>query len=283
MIHIVFQESDVAVLQNAFALDDSFSGQVIQIKDDFAVGPLFGIDTSEGWANRENWWRALIEQSPYSNELVGSFDDRITVKDILAKLSENEDEEAWIWMGGNAHDVCGYFWLVGQLKAFTGRIKILYLNNLPFINEKGNLFYPTALHEIQPKEFLKARKLCRNVTLSEFEIDPDEWKKMMEENATVRILEGGKKITGKDEDFYDEDVLNGLTKEWQRGNRAMHNLLAKMKIKTGNVFLLWRMYKLAESQIVEINGDPAKGWKDFEVRLKTTAAEAVETNQNEIL
>jgi len=283
MFHIVFQESDVAVLQNAFALDDSFSGQVLQIKDEFAVGPLFGIDTSEGWANRENWWRALIEQSPYSNELVGSFDDRITVKDILAKLSENEDEEAWIWMGGNAHDVCGYFWLVGQLKAFTGRIKILYLNNLPFINEKGNLFYPTALHEIQPKEFLKAKKLCRNVTLSEFEIDPDEWKKMMEENVTVRILEGGKKITGKGEDFYDEDVLNGLTKEWQRGNRAMHNILAKMKIKTGDVFLLWRMYKLAESQIVEIRGDPTKGWKDFEVRLKTTATEAVETNQNEIL
>jgi len=47
---------------------------------------------------------------------------------------------------------------------------VLYFNNLPFINEKGQIFYPTVLHEILPKEFLKAKKLNRKVTLSEFEV-----------------------------------------------------------------------------------------------------------------
>jgi hypothetical protein len=147
------------------------------------------------------------------------------------------------------------------------------MNNLPFINEKGNIFYPTALHEIQPKEFLKAKKLCRKVTLSEFEVDPDEWKRLMIENAMVRILEGGKKIAGKEEDFYDNDILKGLTSEWQKGNRAVHNILAKMKIKTGDVFILGRMKKLAESEKIEINGDPSKGWKEFEVKLKTASTQ----------
>jgi hypothetical protein len=53
------------------------------------------------------------------------------------------------------------------------------------------------LHEIQPKEFLKAKKLSRAVTLSEFEVDPDEWKRLSSENAMIRILEGGKKIAGR--------------------------------------------------------------------------------------
>jgi hypothetical protein len=158
---------------------------------------------------------------------------------------------------------------------------ILYFNNLPFINEKGQIFYPISLHEILPKEFLKAKKLNRKVTLSEFEVDPDEWKRLCTENATVRILEGGKKIVGKDEDFYDKEVLSGLSNEWQKGNRAMQSVLGKMKVKTGDVFLLWRMKRLAEEGEIEINGNTSKSWKDFEVKLKTATPEVVETNNTE--
>jgi hypothetical protein len=139
------------------------------------------------------------------------------------------------------------------------------------------------LHEIQPKEFLKAKKLNRQVTLSEFEVDSDEWRKLCTENAMVRILEGGKKIVSKNEDFYDREILSGLTNEWQKGNKAMHAILSKMKIKTGDVFLLWRMKKLAEEEKMEIHGDTAKGWKDFEVKLKTALPETIETaNQPQI-
>jgi hypothetical protein len=279
MIHVVFQQADVSTLKKAIELDETLSGDVIQIKDDFAVGPIQNLDTEEGWAARENWQRGLLNESPYLNEnLVGSFDDRKTVEEIKQRLEENEKEELWIWMGQNQHDVCSYYWLISQLKEYQGKVVILYFNNLPFINEKGQIFYPSALHEILPKEFLKAKKLNRKVTLSEFEVDPDEWKKMCNENAMVRILEGGKKIVGKDEDFYDSDILNGLGTEWQKGNRAMQSILGKMKIKTGDVFLLWRMKKLAAEEKIEMNGDTSKSWKDFEVKLKTTAPEIVETN-----
>jgi Domain of unknown function (DUF1835)/Protein of unknown function len=276
MIHVVFQQADVHTLKKAIELDETLSGEVLEIKDELAVGPLENLDTEEGRTARENWWRSLLNDSPYSNEnLVGSFDDRKTVEDIRQRLNENAKEELWIWMGQNQHDVCGYYWLVSQLKEYQGRIVVLYFNNLPFINEKGQIFYPTTLHAIQPKEFLKAKKLNRKVTLSEFEVDPDEWKKLCSENAMVRILEGGKKIVSKAEDFYDKDVLNGLSNEWQRGNKAMQSIFSKMKIGTGDVFLLWRMKKLASEGKVEIKGDTSKSWKDFEVKLKTAAPESV--------
>jgi hypothetical protein len=272
MLHIVFQHADVATLQKAIELDDSLQGDILEIKDDFAVGPIDSLDNEEGWAVRENWWRELLSQSPYSNEnLVGSFNDRKTVEELKRKLDEDQEEVAWLWMGQNGHDVCGYYWLISQLKEYQGKIFVLYFNNLPFINEKGNIFYPTTLHEIQPKEFLKAKKLNRAVTLSEFEVDPDEWKKLASENALVRILEGGKKIVSKDADFYDKDILANLANEFQKGNRAISNILGKMKIKTGDVFLIWRMRQLAVQDKLEINGDTSKSWKDFEVRLKTNA------------
>ena len=279
MIHIVFQEADIAVLQKAIELDQSLSGDIRIIRDDYAVGPLGEIYETEGYQQRRAWCKQLLEDSPYStHQLMDLVDDRLVVHNLKKELDADSKVEVWIWMGQNQHDVCSYYWLVSQLQDYQGRVVILYFNNLPFINEKGHIFYPTTLHEIQPKEFLKAKKLNRKITPSEFEVDPDEWKKLCTESAMIRILEGGKKIVGKDEDFYDKDILSGLSNEWQKGNKAMHNVLGKMKIKTGDVFLLWRMKKLAEEGKIEINGDTSKSWKDFEVRIKITAPEVVETN-----
>jgi len=267
MIHIVFQHYDVDIINKAIELDKSLQGEVFEIKDEWGVGPLQDLDTDEGWVRRGEWWRELLKDSPYGEKLVGSFDDRETVKQIRSRLGEDNSLEAWIWMGQNQHDVTGYFWLMRQLNEYQGRVMILYLNNLPFINEKGQLFYPTGIHEIQPKEAVKAKKLARPITLSEFEVDPDEWKRLSEENSPVRILEGGKKIIGKDESFYDNDILKNLTSEWQKAWRVLSNTLHRMKIKTGDVFLMWRMKELVGQGRIEVLGDISKGWKEFDVKL----------------
>ncbi|HEV7780445.1 MAG TPA: DUF1835 domain-containing protein [Chitinophagaceae bacterium] len=279
MIHIVFNESEIDLMKQVIAMDETIQGDVVQIRDDFAVGPLQGIDTGEGWQVRLDWWKGQSAGSPYGETLAGSFDDRETVKELKARLEENPEEELWIWMGQNQHDVTGYYWLMPQFREYQGRIMILYLNNLPFINEKGQIFYPSWLHEIQPKEFLKAKKLARPITLSEFEIDPDEWRKIAEENAMVRILEGGKKIAGKEESFYDNDILRNLTAEWQKATRVLSNTLHRMKIKTGDLFLMRRMKHLVNEGRIEMTGDMDKSWKDFDVKLagakqaENTAAE----------
>jgi hypothetical protein len=267
MIHIVFNESEIKLMQEVMALDEELTGEIIQIKDDFAVGPLTNIATEEGWQERVDWWKNLLQGSPYGEKLAGSFDDRVTVKELKEKLDNNQDEQVWIWMAQNQHDVCGYFWLISQLKEYQGRVMILYLNNLPFINEKGQLFYPSWLHEIQPKEFLKAKKLARPVTLSEFEVDPDEWEKLTEENSTVRILEGGKKIIGKEPGFYDSELLKNITTEWQKATRVLTNTLHRMKIKTGDVYLMWRMKHLIAEGKIEVMGNLEEGWKAFDVKL----------------
>lgn len=283
MIHIVFNESEVHLMQQVIELDETLAGEVILIRDDFAVGPLTRLDTEDGWNARVEWWRNLLETSPYGQNLAGSFDDRQTVEAIKAKLEENETEEVWIWMGQNQHDVTGYYWLMPQLRNYQGRVMVLYMNNLPFINEKGQIFYPSWLHEIQPKEFTKAKKLCRPITLSEFEVDPDEWKKLVEENATVRMLEGGKKIVGKEESFYDNEILKNLTPEWQKATRVLSNTLNRMKIKTGDVFIMWRMKQLVAEGRIETMGDLAKGWKDFDVKQAgAKQAETVTTEQETV-
>jgi hypothetical protein len=275
MIHLVFNTADMASIEAAVALDETLAGKVIEIKDDYAVGPLLDIYETEGYQARRDWWKNILEHSPYEEQLA-IVDDKLTVHELIQSLEENLEEEVWFWMGQNAHDVCGYYWLMSQLKPYQGRLQVLYLNNLPFLNDKGQLFYPTYLNEIQPKEFLKAKKLARPITLSEFEIDPDEWKKLCQENEGVRFLEGGKKLVSMSASFYDKDIFSLLTKNAQKLPSALAHIISKMKIKTGDAFIVSRLKAMQEIGKVVLAGNWQKGWKDIVVQMPGGSSVVVE-------
>jgi hypothetical protein len=201
--------------------------------------------------------------------------DDATAALLKEKLDADKAEVIWIWAAQNKHDVSGYYWLMSQLKDYQSRIFILYLNNLPFINEKGHIFYPECIHVIPPKEFLKAKKLARPITLSEFEVDPDEWKRLCGEGKMARILEGGKKLAQFDADYYDTDLRKFITPEWQKASKIIHQFLHKNKQTTGDAFLLWRLKCLIAEGNLDVQGD-LKGMKDFEIKL-AGKAEAVQS------
>lgn len=277
MLHIVFEPSGAEALQKSFELDETLQGEIITIEDDYAVGPVENIYEPEGWQLRKAFWEAVLEHSPYAGQLT-MVDDKMKVHQLKKQLNEDKDLHAWIWLGQNQHDVCGYYWLVSQLAEYQGRIQVLYLNNLPFMNEKGGIFYPANLYEILPKEFIKAKRLAREITLSEFELDPDEWKKLCNENTLVRTLEGGKKIISQPDNFYDKEILSALGKSEIRLNKLLSSLLSKMKVKTGDAFLVWRIKQMIGQNQIAAVGDWQKGWKD--ITLKATNGELfVEVNE----
>src|SRR5688572_22760333 len=132
MIHIVFNEADISVLQQAIALDESMQGEVIQIKDDYAVGPLENIYKGEGREQRLQWWRDVLTGGDYDGKAdTGEVDDYKTIAEIVGTLRRDPEQVLWIWAAQNKHDVSGYYWMLHFIKEFQGRIFILYLNNLP--------------------------------------------------------------------------------------------------------------------------------------------------------
>ena len=275
MIHLVFNTADIAALEAAIELDDTLAGKIVEIKDDYAVGPLENIYETEGFQLRKDWWAKVLADSPYTDQL-DIVDDRLTIHQLQNALTHDENESIWIWMGQNVHDVCGYYWVMSQFKEYQSRVHVLYLNNLPFLNEKGQLFYPTYLSQIQPKEFLKAKKLARPITLSEFELDPDEWKKICTEQEVVKFLEGGKKVVNMDINFYDKEILSLLTKNAQKLPSALSNILSKMKVKTGDAFIVYRLKALEELGKIVFVGDWQKGWKDMVVQMPGGSNQVIE-------
>jgi hypothetical protein len=267
--HIVFNEADVKVLEEAIALEQGLEGNVVQIKDDYSVGPLRNIYVGEGIENRKNWWREVLEGGDAEGAVDdGSVDDQKTVAGLVGKMRREEINELWIWMAPNKHDISGYYWLLHYLKEFQGRIMVLYMNNLPFFNEKGNIFYPHWLHEIPAKEFLKARKLAREITLSEFEVDPDEWQRLINEDKGVRLFEGGKKLIQADYDYYDAELKKFISADWQKGSKVINQFLSKAKQTTGDMYLLWRLKVMIAMGNYDVQGK-IENMKDFEIKQKT--------------
>jgi len=267
MIHIVFNDPDVAVLQQAVDMDENLQGAIVQIKDDYAVGPLENMYVGEGIENRRQWWRDVLAGGDADGKADnGDVDDYKTVAELVGTMRRDENETIWIWAAQNKHDVSGYYWLLNYMKEFQGRVFILYLNNLPFLNEKGNIFYPTWLSEIPAREFLKAKKLAREITPSEFEVDPDEWIRLCNENKGVRLLEGGKKLVQEDYDFYDAELKKLVTGDWQKASKIIHTHLTKAKNTTGDMYLLWRLKGMIAQGMFDVQGTVGK-MKEFEVKL----------------
>lgn len=268
MIHIVFKEADIKVLQEAIALDETLQGEVVLIKDDYSVGPLGNIYIGEGINERKEWWKLVLEGGDFEPKANHEpTDDYSTIAEIVGKMRREESEIIWIWAAQNKHDVSGYYWLLNYMKEFQSRVFILYLNNLPFINEKGNIFYPTNLSDIPAKEFLKAKKLSREITLSEFEVDPDEWTKICNAHKGIRTLEGGKKLELFDYDYYDNDLKKIITTDWQKGNKIIQQMVSKGKHNVSEAYLLWRLKTMIAQDMFDVQGNVAN-MKDFELKTK---------------
>ena len=89
MIHLVFETANVAILQSAIEMDESLAGKVIEIKDDYAVGPIADIYETEGYQARRDWWKNILEHSPYEE----------SARNWRKELSIPEDAKVFLFAG----------------------------------------------------------------------------------------------------------------------------------------------------------------------------------------
>ena len=67
--------------------------------------------------------------------------------------------------------------------------------------------------------------------------------------------------------------MKNITGEWQKAWRVLGNTLHRMKIKTGDVYIMWRMKHLINEGKIEVMGNMEDGWKAFDVRRTGSVSE----------
>ena len=252
-IHLIVGDATAKPLIEAIAQGDQLSGEVIVFKDILHVGPLKteGMSFSEG---RTAFWNQVIPEK--QQDVV--VDDLERLMEVSSRLSNDEELNIWFWMAPTPADVTAYFWLLHFLKKHQGRFSVVNINGLPFLDENGKLFYPESIGHIPVKEMIKARKLARVTTPSEWETDADEWPRMMEENSGIRLFKGGKKLDSESIDHYDILLLTFITNQNQKATKIVNQVIAKHKLPTGDTFLYWRLREMAEEGKIEMNKGDVK-------------------------
>jgi hypothetical protein len=123
----------------------------------------------------------------------------------------------------------------------------------------------------------KARKLARPITRSDWESDADEWPRLVEENTGIRIFKGGKKIESQPIGYYDMLLLDLISDQNQKATKIVNTTLNKQKVPTGDIFLHWRLKKLAEQGLLNWNkGEVKKADDSMIVADKPTTAQDIE-------
>ncbi|HTO14241.1 MAG TPA: DUF1835 domain-containing protein [Edaphocola sp.] len=263
-VHIVVGDEAANSLQTAFNTIENFNDELLIIKDIFNIGPLKS-ETLTFSQLRTKFWQEILKV------------DKIAIKDLeelmnlSSRLSNSEVDKVCYWMAGIPSDTCAYYWLLHFLKKHMGRLHVININGLPFIGPEGRLFYPESISQLPEKQVIKAMKLLRVVSPSEWETEAEQWKKLISDTEhEIRILSGVKQLTGKPINHYDTCLLSLVTKNNQKIHKIVFNAIEKYKIHTGHSFLIWRLEQMQASELIIINKD--------NVKLFTNKNEASEAN-----
>jgi hypothetical protein len=246
-IHLIVGDVAATPLIEAVTQHEELNGEVVVLKDILHVGPLKtdGMSFSE---SRSAFWNEAVPDGQQTIQV----DDLERLMEISSRLSNDDKPRVWFWMAPAPADVAAYFWLLHFLKKHQGRFSVVNINGLPFLDENGKLFYPDSIGHIPVKEIIKARKLARVTTISEWETDVDEWPRLVTENAGVRIHEGGKRLKSMAVDYYDSVLMQYISNSNQKPNKVINLAISKNKVPTGDLFLHWRLREMAKEGKIEL-------------------------------
>jgi len=261
--HFVVGDEAAAPLREAVQAGPAMAGEVVVLKDILHVGPLLREEGTSFSALRSAFWQQVTasEKNPVT------VDDTERLLTVSNAMRADKTAQAWIWMAPAASDVCAYYWALPFLSQHNGRLWILQIAGLPFLDENGKVYFPKNISGILPKELIKARRLARPVTPAEVEVDTEEWRRLTAENAPIRTHEGGKKIQSREVTHYDNQLTGFCTPQFQKASRIISQAIGKFHIPTGDLYLGWRLRQLAEQGTLQLQGDVGKTLRDFEVKL----------------
>jgi len=259
MIHIIQGEEAAKNLEAAFLLDENLRGEVVILHDNLSTGPLIPAEGQTHKQLRSAYWQQLFRQEDFQCE------DEHTIKLLIAR-AQREEEPVCFWMAPNAQDVCTYFWLLPYFKAYPDMLHTINIIGLPFLNEKGQLFYPTHFSGIPPKEFVKTKRLLKEVTPAEYETDGDEWQRLQADEKLIRTYEGGKKIISRELTYFDAGIHSFISAEFQKASKLIQESVKKNHHFPPAAFIEWRIRELLADGKIAFQGDLSKTAKDFEVK-----------------
>lgn len=262
-IHIIADNKVHTAFEAALTTQqDADSHEVFLLQDTLNIGPL---------QQEEHTFAAV--RTAFQNLITNQtmplpIDDLERLMQLSTRLSNGEQAQFCFWMGANAADVCAYYWLLHYLKKHSGKLSVINIAGLPFLNEANQLFYPELIEQLPTKELVKALKLKRQISLSEWETDQETWRQLREENASIRLLTEGRNLKSVAMDYFDSGLISLCKENSKRRSTILQQARQQFKFQVSETFLQYRLRILEEQGSIQIHQNKVsmteEGQKDID-------------------
>jgi hypothetical protein len=261
-VHVAFGNSAAGSLKLALSTLQPRE-EVLGLGDDLAFGPINPLDASL----RLEWGEAELglEMDPELKADIEEFWTRLSNVPVGTELVA--------WMSRRSvSEYCGFLEVLRRVDDLS----VVDVADMEFVRRDGSP-YPEAAKAFAavPSEQVVAKNLIKRavrVSPSQREAYRDEWRKVREENAALRVLtpEG---LVSAPIDHFDNVILSCITSEWQSCGRVVGTALERIsdgpyRQLSADLFLFDRLLKLIDDELVEgKNEQKLWSWRESWVRL----------------
>ena len=122
-------------------------------------------------------------------------------------------EKIRLWISNNAFDRCALYWFSDYVKKCTSEVYVVLCQGIEFCVQRNQLIENTRWAGFENLEHMASfSQEAKLLSSQEVDLYSRLWKKLVDENAPLRILIDNKVISTT-EDFFDQAILNYITLE----------------------------------------------------------------------
>ena len=270
MIEIVFNQSAYGSLKSAQQYNiEKHSGSGVSLaenpKDIYCMDVLWSIgdiSDDEIGNSRRNVLEQLHLVWPDRRNSEQSIEEILrTAQNALHEILDrtSHGESVRIWYSHNPDEICGFCWLLAQLRK-TSVLGSIYAVKLPEweYSTEGTLCIHIGWEEISPEEWEKYLFLQQEVKPVLLTACAMRWAQLQKENAPLRIYLNGK-LQSAPENIYDSFILREVDAQPNEFLEAelIGNILGKNQLGIRDVWIAFRIEQFIRQGILNIAAPPA--------------------------
>lgn len=242
--HIIVGKDNATHVSNALSENGFTDFEVLCLEDDLSFGPLRNPEVPFSLLRHSFW------QNCSANQIIDSFQDLEHLLELKNTVLNLEDSRAVFWLNNKGNELLWYYLILHYFKSLQGKLYVLNINGLPFLDDTLQLFYPSTFVDINNRGIGKALKLARVLTISEMETDADEWKFFQNEGKDIRSLKGGKRFECLEIVGFDQKIIDTIQTYPQKKWPKLIQLLSPNANRWEQMFYSSRLNYLLEHNII---------------------------------
>lgn len=270
-VHVCFGISAYASLKYVLHnTNEHHNEQIICVEDDFSIGPVYKLDSSEGLRKRTQWIKELLlttgslKDQDYLSWIETTISSISSNLSIITKIPN--DSRVILWYGHNVSDAIGLRFVVFLLQNKNIQFEEVNVTEYKVQARKTPYAYVLrSLAEMPSHWMLDALKTKQQISDSKIKKLIHDWKSWSQTKDILRILLDGNGVAVS-EDYYDTIILENISSEYQKASRVVGEIIGKSEQNINETYLTLRMHQMIQEEKLSHRGNLESLGK-FEVRL----------------